>query len=154
MIIRKKDKFLRLIGISSIAGVMTLFPILKTLAEEMPTGASIESGSITITGTNTNHMVIDQSTDKSVINWQGFSIHKHGRVDFNMPNSKSMSLNRVSGSTPSRIAGQLNSNGQVYLINPHGIIVTPSGKVKTNSFTASSLDINNQDFLNNNFCFC
>ena len=41
-----------------------------------------------------------------------------------------MSLNRVSGSTPSRIAGQLNSNGQVYLINPHGIIVTPSGKLK------------------------
>ena len=63
MIISEKDKFLRLIGISSIAGVMTLFPILKTLAEEMPTGASIESGSITITGTNTNHMVIDQSTD-------------------------------------------------------------------------------------------
>ena len=72
MIIRKKDKFLRLIGISSIAGVMTLFPILKTLAEEMPTGASIESGSITITGTNTN-MVIDQSTDKSVINGRAFN---------------------------------------------------------------------------------
>ena len=35
---------------------------------KLSTGASIESGSITITGTNTNHMVIDQSTDKSVIN--------------------------------------------------------------------------------------
>ena len=46
----------------------------------MPTGASVVSGNISITGT-TNHMIIDQSTNKSVINWQGFSIHKHGRVD-------------------------------------------------------------------------
>lgn len=153
MIIKKKNKFLRFIRISSIASVMTLSPILKTLAQEMPTGASVVSGNVSISGQNTDHMVVNQSTHKSIINWQSFSIHENGRVDFNMPNSKSMSLNRISGASSSRIAGQLNSNGQVYLINPHGIIVTPSGKVKTNSFTASSLDINNKDFLNNNFIF-
>ena len=79
----------------------------------MPTGASIQSGDVSISGINTDHIIIDQSTNKSIINWNSFSIHKKGQVDFNMPSSSSSSLNRVTGSTPSSIAGKLNSNGKV-----------------------------------------
>ncbi len=138
----------------SLVGVLiTLYPENYLLAQEMPTGASVKSGNITITGTGTNHMVIDQKTHTSIINWKGFSIHSGGRVDFNMPSSSSSSLNRVSGSTSSTISGRLNSNGKVTLINPNGVLITPEGVIKTNSFTASSLDINNQDFLNDNLSF-
>ena len=42
----------------------------------MPVGASVQSGNVKITGTNTDHMIIDQSSNKSIINWNGFSIHK------------------------------------------------------------------------------
>ena len=75
------------------------------------------------------------------------------RVDFNMPSSSSSSLNRVTGSTPSTIAGKLNSNGKVLIINPNGVMITKEGVVKTGSFTASTLDIKNQDFLKNRFKF-
>ncbi len=83
----------------------------------MPSGGAVASGEVQITGTGTNHLIIDQTTNKSIINWDSFSIHSGGRVDFNQPSAKSFSLNRVNGSTPSSIAGQLNSNGKVMLIN-------------------------------------
>ena len=153
MIMRKKDKILRLAKVSFVASAMTVSPVFKTYAQEMPTGGSVVSGNVSINSQNADHMIINQTSNKSIINWQGFSIHEKGRVDFNMPGSQSMSLNRVNGSTPSNIAGKLNSNGKVFLVNPNGVFITPTGTVKTSSFTASSLDINNQDFLNGNLTF-
>ena len=119
----------------------------------MPSGAQVQSGNVVINSSEINHLKIDQKTNKSVINWNSFSIHKEGRVDFNMPSSSSSSLNRVVGSTPSTISGKLNSNGNVFLINPNGVIISKSGVVNTNSFTASSLNLRNEDFLKNNYKF-
>ena len=82
----------------------------------MPTNPKVQSGNVTITGTGTNHLQINTKTNKSIINWDSFSIHKKGRVDFNQPSANSFSLNRVKGSTPSSIAGQLNSNGKLCLL--------------------------------------
>ena len=90
----------------------------------MPSGPQVQSGNIIIDSSETNHLKINQKTNKSVINWNSFSIHEKGRVDFNMPSSSSSSLNRVVGSTPSTISGKLNSNGNVFLINPNGVIIS------------------------------
>ena len=122
-------------------------------SQDMPTGGNVKSGHVTITGTGTNHMVVDQATQKSIINWDSFSIHSGGRVDFNQPSASSFSLNRVQGSMPSSISGQLNSNGKVMLINPNGVAITPNGVVDTGSFTASTLNIKDNDFINDNFSF-
>ena len=124
-----------------------------SISQDMPTGASVSSGNVTITGTGSNHLIIDQTSSKSIINWDSFSIHSSGRVDFNQPSSSSFSLNRVQGSTPSSIAGQLNSNGKVMLINPNGVAITPNGVVNTGSFTASTLNIKDKDFINDKFSF-
>ena len=134
-------------------GMAFLFSSEKLISGEMPTGAKVQSGNISITNKSSDHMVIDQSTNKSIINWNSFSIHKKGQVDFNMPSSSSSSLNRVTGSVPSTIAGKLNSNGKVMIINPNGVMITKEGLVKTGSFTASTLDINNKDFLKDRFKF-
>ena len=135
------------------ASIASLLIYNNALSGEMPTNPRVQSGNVQIEGTGTNHLKINQSTNKSIINWDSFSIHKGGQVDFNMPSSKSSSLNRVTGSTPSRIAGQINSNGKVLLINPNGVAITKSGTVKTSSFTASTLDIKNSDFLNDKYSF-
>jgi len=120
---------------------------------EMPSGPKIKSGNVVINGEGTSHLKINQMTDKSIINWNSFSIHKKGKVDFQMPSSSSTSLNRVTGSTPSTIAGSLNSNGNVFLINPNGVVISQSGVVRTGSFVTSSLDIKNEDFIDGNFKF-
>ena len=134
-----------------------LFSSIITLnqvkADDMPKGGNVQSGQATISGYNTNHLTIDQKSQKSIINWDSFSIHSNGTVDFVQPNSNSFSLNRVTGKTSSNIAGKLNSNGKVMLINPNGIAITKGAVINTNSFTASTLDIKNKDFLNENYNF-
>jgi len=144
--ILKKNKFNSFIA-GTLCSVVSLSPGISAIAADMPTGGSVQNGSVQIASINPNHMVINQSSHNSVIHWDSFSIHSKGVVDFNMPSSSSSSLNRVLGSTPSNIAGQVNSNGNVILVNPNGVFLTKSGAVRSNSFTASSLDIKTGDFL-------
>ena len=139
-------------GFAYAAGALVLFTNIA-LSAEMPKNPRVQSGNVTIEGTGTDHLRIQQSTNKSIINWDSFSVHKGGRVDFKMPSSKSSSLNRVTGSTPSSIAGQINSNGRVLLINPNGVAITKNGVIKTGSFAASTLDIKNNDFLKDIYTF-
>ncbi len=150
--ILKKNKFNSFIA-AGLCSVMTLCPGVSAIASDMPSGSSVHTGNVEIASLNPNHMVIDQSSHNSVIHWDSFSIHSNGVVDFNMPSSSSTSLNRVLGSTPSKIAGQINSNGNVMLVNPNGVFLTKSGSVKSNSFTASSLEINTSDFLQGRHSF-
>jgi filamentous hemagglutinin family protein len=92
-------------------------------------------------------------SDKAIINYESFNIGKDSKVTFIQPKSNSTVLNRVQGGDPSAIMGQLNANGRVFLINPNGIIIGPSGSINTASFIASTLDIANDDFLNDRFQF-
>jgi len=62
-------------------------------------------------------------------------------------------LNRVIGLDPSIINGLLSANGRIFLINPNGLLIGPTGRVNVNSFLASTLDINNEDFLADRFVF-
>ncbi|PQP34251.1 hypothetical protein C6A37_08750, partial [Desulfobacteraceae bacterium SEEP-SAG9] len=94
-----------------------------------------------------------QATQKAIIDWQKFSIARPELVQFFQPGISSIALNRVVGVDPSLIYGQLNANGNVWVINPNGILVGATGQVNVNSFLASTLDIKNEDFLSGNYNF-
>ncbi|WP_026803880.1 two-partner secretion domain-containing protein [Aliarcobacter lanthieri] len=117
-----------------------------------PSGGTVVNGTATINqvGNTTN---INQSTNKSIINWQSFNIANGETVNFNQPNSNSITLNRVVGSEKSIIDGALNANGQVWLINSNGILFGKNAKVNTSGILASTKDILNEDFLNGNYNF-
>ncbi|MFQ4228471.1 hypothetical protein C3O85_19310, partial [Clostridioides difficile] len=116
------------------------FPVL-------PTGGSFAAGGGSISSSGSS-MTINQNTSKAIINWNSFSIGKDGQVFFN--NGQGATLNRVTGSSISSIAGLLKSTGSLYLINPNGIVITPTGSVITGGdFIASTLNESNSDFLNN-----
>ena len=57
------------------------------------------------------------------------------------------SLTGVTGGIPSTIQGTLQANGQVYLVNPNGVLVGPNGRVNTAAFTASTLDVPDASFM-------
>jgi filamentous hemagglutinin family protein len=111
-----------------------------------PTGGAVVAGSATI-GAAGSTLTINQSSHNAIINWRQFSIASGELTKFLVPNSSSATLNRVLGGNPSAIYGNLQSNGIVYLVNPNGIVVGPSGQIDTASFLASTLDVSNGQFL-------
>ncbi len=118
----------------------------------LPQGGVVQQGAagIRYTGDTLN---IDQQSDKAVIDWNSFSVGKGNTVNFNQPASDSATLNRVTGDFTSEIAGQINANGSVFLVNPNGILITADGVIDTGNFVASTLDIDNNDFLNGDYTF-
>ena len=118
----------------------------QALAQSLPTGASVAYGGVTF-GKSSGTLTINQSSQNAIVNYNSFSIGQRNTVTINQPNSASVILNRVTGSTPSTIAGHLNANGQVYLINPNGIAITKTGVVKVGGgFVASSLGMSDYEF--------
>ena len=117
-----------------------------------PIGGVVTTGSATIAsnGTTTN---ITQSTQKASINWQGFSIASNETVNFNQPSASAITLNRVVGNETSVIAGALNANGKVFLLNSNGILFTQGSSVNTSGLVASTLNLSDEDFNNNHFVF-
>ncbi|QNM98590.1 two-partner secretion domain-containing protein [Chitinimonas koreensis] len=92
-------------------------------------------------------MDVDQASQRAVIDWQRFDIGAQARVDFHQPNASAVALNRVHSDDPSRIYGQLNANGQVFLVNPAGVLFGPGARVNAAGLVASTLDIGDADFM-------
>jgi filamentous hemagglutinin family protein len=110
-----------------------------------PVGGQVTSGAASIT-TIPGTVTINQSTNTAIINWQSFSINAGELTRFQVPAVTSATLNRVTGGNASLIYGSLQSNGQVYLINPNGIEIGPSGRIDTAGFIGSTLDVSDADF--------
>lgn len=115
-------------------------------AYALPEGGQVAAGQAAIT-TAGSTMTIAQQTAQAIINWQNFGIGSGEAVHINQPNSQAILLNRVIGSNPSEIFGQLTANGQVILVNPNGVFFRPGSSVDVGGLTASTLNIANDDFL-------
>jgi filamentous hemagglutinin family protein len=117
----------------------------SAIAGSLPTGGSFAAGAgaIAVTG---NHMTVHQSGGRAIVNWDSFSISANSSVAFD--NGSGATLNRVTGSQMSSIAGSLTGTGSVYLVNPQGVAVEAGGKVVVGgSFVASSLDVPDSQFM-------
>ena len=112
-----------------------------------PTGGQVAAGNATISTPTASSMVIDQSSNKTIINWNSFSIGVGESVRFNQPSASSIALNRVLGNTRSEIFGQLSANGQIFLVNPNGVFMARGAEVSASGFLATSLGISDGDFL-------
>lgn len=115
-------------------------------AYALPEGGQVAAGQAAIT-TAGSTMTIAQQTAQAIINWQNFGIGSGESVHINQPNSQAILLNRVIGSNPSEIFGQLTANGQVILVNPNGVFFRPGSSVDVGGLTASTLNIANENFL-------
>ncbi|HUH55875.1 MAG TPA: filamentous hemagglutinin N-terminal domain-containing protein, partial [Rhodanobacter sp.] len=111
-----------------------------------PTGGTVVGGigNITQNGANT---VINQNSAKLALDWQTFNVGKDASVKFNQPSFNAVALNRILDQNPSQIFGHISSNGQVFLINTHGIIFGASAQMNVGGLMASTLDLTPKDFL-------
>ena len=119
---------------------------------QLPTNGSVVNGSARISYMP-NKVQIDQSSDKAIIDWHSFSVGAGASVHFTQPTTDSATLNRVTGDFTSEIAGKITATGSVFLVNPNGIQITKDGVIDTANFVGSTLDIDNQDFLQEKYTF-
>lgn len=121
--------------------------IFSSVAYALPQGAVVQDGSVSINAPNQNEMVINQTTQRAIIDWQSFSIAANEKLQIVQPSSNSMLLSRVVGNDPSRIFGQISANGGLMLINQNGILFGKDSKIDVASLVASTSNIRNEDFM-------
>jgi filamentous hemagglutinin family protein len=121
-------------------------------AHALPTGGSVTAGSAGISS-GTASTIISQSTQNVAINWQTFSIGRGEAVQFIQPGSSSVALNRVRGSDPSSILGSLSANGNIFLVNPNGILFGSGASVNVGGLVAATLAITDTDFMAGRYRF-
>jgi filamentous hemagglutinin family protein len=103
-----------------------------------PTGAQVVAGTVNVNSPAAGQMNITQKTPNAIVNWNSFSIGSNEAVRIAQPSAASTLLNRVAGNDPSVIAGLLQANGKVFLINPAGVIFAPGSSVNVGSMIAST----------------
>ncbi|MEA3437331.1 MAG: filamentous hemagglutinin N-terminal domain-containing protein [Thermodesulfobacteriota bacterium] len=127
-------------------------PLMALEPGEFPAGGQIVAGSGGISSTG-SQMTVTQNTEKMIVDWSTFNIGANAGVQFVQPSATSAALNRIHDTSPSQIFGQLNANGQVFLLNSAGIIFGPTAQVNVGALVASSLNITNEDFMAGNLAF-
>lgn len=132
---------------------MTMFAMMLNLGASaawalnpgaLPTGANVRHGNVT-QSVSGNTMTIQQTTAKAVVNYESFNIGSNAKVN----HSGGVMLSRVTGSGSTQINGTLNTSGMV-LVNPNGIAIGSTGNINAGSFTASTYNITDENFLNGN----
>jgi filamentous hemagglutinin family protein len=121
-------------------------------AQEAPQGGTVVAGDATITSLP-GSTVINQSSARAVLDWQRFDIGVGGSVRFVQPDGSSVALNRVLGADPSSLLGSLTANGQVFLVNPNGILFGTGAQVNVGGLVASTRPLAIDDFLAGSYRF-
>jgi filamentous hemagglutinin family protein len=111
---------------------------------------AVSSGTASIQAT-ANTRTITQTSARAIINWTNLSVATGDTLTFVQPDINSITLNRVVGSTTvaiarSQIDGTIAANGQVWILNPAGVLVGATGRVNVAGFLATTLAIADSDF--------
>lgn len=130
---------------------LTTALVAPGIALAAPAGEEVVRGSAAIERPDANGTVINQLSDRAVVNWQSFSVGGQEYVLFNQPSASSVILNRVLGNDASTILGTIQSNGRVFLVNPNGIFFGESASLNVGGMVASTLDIDDDDFMDGRY---
>lgn len=112
----------------------------------LPQGGSVVAGQAQITQ-NAATLQVRQTSAQAILAWRRFDIGAQAAVQFVQPGADAVALNRVVGPDPSAIFGRLSANGQVFLVNPNGVLFGTGAQVDVGGLVASTLAIGDADFL-------
>ena len=138
-------------GVAGAAGALAAALVLGAsggaMAQALPTGGNVVAGAATLTQVG-NQLTVSQATQRVVTNWNSFDVGAGATVRFDQPSAGSIALNRVTGGgAASSILGNINANGNVWLLNPNGVVIGTGAQVNVGGLVASSLGISDSDFM-------
>ncbi|HTB66639.1 MAG TPA: YDG domain-containing protein, partial [Steroidobacteraceae bacterium] len=104
-----------------------------------PSGGQVTagSGSIVQCGALTT---ITQQSPKLSLSWTSFNIAPQDTVNFVQPSASAIAVNRILDANGTQIFGHLHANGQIFLINPNGILFGPGAEINVGGLVATTLD--------------
>ena len=107
-----------------------------------PTNLQTTAG-VTVTGAGTTLSIV--APNKSVLTWQNFgsgtdTIAIGDALNYTLPSNNASVLNIVAGGASSTINGTISSNGNVYVLNPNGILIGGSARIDVNRLGLSTSD--------------
>ena len=123
-----------------------------TYAQAGPAGGQLVTGAGTITQTGAT-TTIQQSSPTLALNWKSFNVGAQETVNFVQPSASAIALNRIADINGSKVLGNINANGQVYLINPNGVLFGAGAQVNVGGLVASTLDLNDASLSSNTRSF-
>ncbi|MCP3851193.1 MAG: filamentous hemagglutinin N-terminal domain-containing protein, partial [Gammaproteobacteria bacterium] len=134
------------------SGIAACSPFFAVDVIAAPKGGKLLAGQASISQSSytTN---IHQKSNRAVLQWNSFNVGENEIVNFHQPSASSAILNRIIDQNPSQILGQINSKGQVFLINPNGIVFGKTARVNVGGIVASSLDVTTEDFMAGKYTF-
>lgn len=150
----KKSVFFHKIKGLLLGGITLVLLIVPDLVLSNPEGGQVVGGDASISSPASNVTQINQTSNKAVINWQSYNVGANEAVNYQQPNSSSITLNRINPHQgPSKIFGQINANGQVWLVNAAGIWFAPGARVDVAGLVATTANIDPHDFMSGNYRF-
>ncbi len=95
------------------------------------------------------NVTVLQTAPQAVLHWETFNVGKKTTLTFNQDRggadkSQWIAFNKIAdpSGSPSQILGKIEAPGQVYVINPNGILFGGSSQINLHGLVASSLPIN------------
>lgn len=143
------------VGILSRLAILTglalgILPLLVFAHPSLPVNGNIVVGQGALDANNTT-LIVTQQSDKLAINWASYDIAQGNSVIYHQPGQQSIALNRVLGRDASQIYGNLKANGQVFLLNPNGILFGKGAQIDVGGLVASTKVMSNQDFASGRY---
>ncbi|MDH4399840.1 filamentous hemagglutinin N-terminal domain-containing protein, partial [Sphingorhabdus sp.] len=124
-------------------------------AQEVP--FTVAKGTIaSFERTNNNKtLTITQTSTRAVLDWSEIVLPADETLNFVQPNNLSITLNRSTASTtlPFQIDGTVIANGQVWILNPKGVIIGSTGRVNAAGVLATTASIDPDVFMNSTGSF-
>lgn len=121
--------------------------LATNLVNAAPQGGEITAGSGDIQTPNSTTTVVTQESQTLSINWESLNLNSNELLKFNQPGRDSISLNHILDQNPSQIHGRIDANGQVFLMNPNGMIFGESARINTSGLFAGAFQMDSE-FLN------
>ena len=125
---------------------LVVAPAVAQAPNARPTGGEVVAGRAVI-GQDTTRTVVTQVSQHAVVDWQRFDVGRDHTVRFEQPNAQAWTLNRVRTPDPSLIAGRIEANGGVAIVNPSGILFADGAQVDVGALIASAPGITTENFM-------
>ena len=137
--------------LTTAVAMASVFPTLP--AQAAPAGGVITAGAGVISQQGATTTINQSATQpqgpaRMVINWNSFSSAAGESIVFNQPNAAAIALNRITGASPSQLMGNLRANGQIFILNPNGVLFGPGSQVNVRGLLASTLGMDDTGFMN------